>query len=200
MAIFLSSDVITFLIQAAGGGISIGANDTKGAKLGSNVFLAGLAIQLLSFLLFTCLFIVFVWRVRKFEREVWGMDGGREWWRDWRALAVAVAFSCVGILIRSVYRTVELSQGFEGAIATNEGFFYGLDTLPLWIAVVVYCPFWPGRFIPTFSSVSAPAPMLVNDEEREGRESSGTVRVENENENEKEKGKGEEGSREGGVV
>lgn len=40
--------------------------------------------------------------------------------------------------------------------------------------------------------------MLVNDEEREGRESSGTVRVENENE--KEKGKGEEGSREGGVV
>lgn len=36
--------------------------------------------------------------------------------------------------------------------------------------------------------------MLVNDEEREGRESSGTVPVENEKE------KGGEGSREGGVV
>ena len=56
--------------------------------------------------------------------------------------------------IRSVYRTIELSQGFEGPIATNEGFFYGLDTLPLFVAVVVYCPFWPGRFIPPSPSFS----------------------------------------------
>lgn len=102
MTIFLTSDVITFLIQAAGGGISIGANDNKGAQLGSNVFLAGLAIQLLSFLLFTVLFVVFVFRVRKYEPSVWRMDGkeGKVWYEDWRALTVAVGFSCVGILVR----------------------------------------------------------------------------------------------------
>ena len=44
---------------------------------------------------------------------------------------------------------LELSQGFNGAIASNEGLFYGLDTLPLFIAIVVYIPFWPGRFINT---------------------------------------------------
>ena len=49
--------------------------------------------------------------------------------------------------IRSLFRVVELSQGFEGAIATNEALFYGLDTLPLFIAVSIYVPFWPGRFI-----------------------------------------------------
>lgn len=49
--------------------------------------------------------------------------------------------------IRSIYRTIELSQGYVGPLATNEATFYGLDTLPLFIAVVIYLPFWPGRFI-----------------------------------------------------
>lgn len=47
-----------------------------------------------------------------------------------------------------MFRVIELSQGFKGPLATNEGIFYGLDTLPLFIAVSVYVPFWPGRFIP----------------------------------------------------
>jgi hypothetical protein len=51
------------------------------------------------------------------------------------------------VQIRSVYRTAELSQGYVGPLATNEATFYGLDTLPLWIAVTVYVFFWPGRFI-----------------------------------------------------
>ena len=49
--------------------------------------------------------------------------------------------------IRSAYRTVELSQGFEGPLATSEGFFYGLDTFPLFLAIAVYIPLWPGQFI-----------------------------------------------------
>jgi hypothetical protein len=62
-------------------------------------------------------------------------------------LGVALGVSCVGIIIRSFYRVVELSQGFQGPIAQNEVLFYALDTLPLFIAILVYVPFWPGRFI-----------------------------------------------------
>jgi hypothetical protein len=51
--------------------------------------------------------------------------------------------------IRSVYRCIEISQGFRGRLGTSEGFFYGLDTLPLFIAIGIYVLFWPGRFIPT---------------------------------------------------
>ncbi len=97
-----------------------------------------------------------------YESGIWEA-GGRKWYDDWRALAGALFVSCIGILvcenhvkcshaeklqIRSVYRTIELSQGFEGRLATMESFFYGLDTLPLFIAVAIYVPFWPGRFIP----------------------------------------------------
>lgn len=54
-----------------------------------------------------------------------------------------------------MYRTIEISQGFGGHLATTEAFFYALDTLPLWVAVAVYVPFWPGRFIPLFVPAGA---------------------------------------------
>jgi len=64
-----------------------------------------------------------------------------------------MVLSCIGILIRSVYRCIELGQGFQGRLATSEPFFYGLDTLPLFIAIVVYLPFWPGRFITPITEI-----------------------------------------------
>lgn len=55
--------------------------------------------------------------------------------------------------IRSIYRTIELSQGYHGKLATTESFFYGLDTLPLFIAIAIYIPFWPGRYIPNVNEL-----------------------------------------------
>lgn len=49
--------------------------------------------------------------------------------------------------IRSVYRTIEGLQGYDGALATNEHTFYLFDSLPLLIAIGVYALFWPGSYI-----------------------------------------------------
>ncbi|KAA1466426.1 hypothetical protein DENSPDRAFT_925849 [Dentipellis sp. KUC8613] len=146
MPFFLSSDITTFLIQAAGGGISLG-NGPNSAQNGGHIFLAGLVLQLVSFLIYTAIFTTFTYRVRKYEPTVWAKDAGMRWYNDWRALAGALGLSCVGIIIRSCYRVAEMSEGFLGSLSTTEGYFYGLDTLPLFIAIVVYIPFWPGRFI-----------------------------------------------------
>ncbi|CAL1712152.1 unnamed protein product [Somion occarium] len=118
------------------------------AKLSSNIFLGGLALQVLSFAFFTLLFFRFLYHVYTLEPQVWSRDSLKPWYQDWRGLAGAMFISCIGILIRSAYRTIELSEGYSGRLATTEGFFYGLDTLPLFFAVAVYVPFWPGRFIP----------------------------------------------------
>jgi hypothetical protein len=45
-----------------------------------------------------------------------------------------------------------LSEGYAGPLATSEKHFYGLDTLPLFIAIAIYVPFWPGRYIRTSES------------------------------------------------
>ena len=50
--------------------------------------------------------------------------------------------------VRSVYRTIELSEGYQGHLTTTEKYFYLLDLLPLLVALVIYIPFWPGRYIP----------------------------------------------------
>ncbi|KIY73997.1 RTA1-domain-containing protein [Cylindrobasidium torrendii FP15055 ss-10] len=144
---FVSSDIITFLIQAAGGGLSTSKNPDTGL-VGSRVFLAGLALQLLSFIIFTIIYARFLVLLHKRSPALWLRDTHLPWYHDWRALAASLILSCIGILIRSVYRTIELGQGFHGHLATTEAYFYGLDTLPLFIAIAVYVPFWPGRFIP----------------------------------------------------
>ncbi|KAG2738396.1 hypothetical protein P692DRAFT_20698496, partial [Suillus brevipes Sb2] len=52
------------------------------------------------------------------------------WYNDWRALAGALAISCIGLLIRSFYRVVEASQGFRGNLSTSETAIYYLgDTI-----------------------------------------------------------------------
>ncbi|KAA1466425.1 RTA1-domain-containing protein [Dentipellis sp. KUC8613] len=160
--VFLSSDITTFLIQAAGGGVATGTS-VKSATTGTHIFLAGLIIQLISFLIYTSILLSFLYNVHKFEPEIWRKDAGKRWFSDWRALAGALVVSCIGIIIRSIYRTAEMSQGFRGALATNEALFYGLDTLPLFLAVVIYLPFWPGRFIQV---PAEPQPEAVDDEQK----------------------------------
>ncbi|KAJ7228483.1 RTA1-like protein [Mycena pura] len=144
---FISSDITTFLVQAAGGSVSISSNTLSVGLTGSHIFLAGLVMQLTSFLVFTTIFFVFIHRVRTREPATWAMDSAKSWQQDWRTLAAAMTFSFLGILIRSGYRVAELSQGYMGHLATTEPFFYALDTLPLFIAIATYVFFWPGRFI-----------------------------------------------------
>lgn len=55
--------------------------------------------------------------------------------------------------VRSIFRTIELGEGYAGYLATHEVYFYTLDTLPLFIAISIFVPFWPGRFIREESSV-----------------------------------------------
>ncbi|KAF9226284.1 RTA1-domain-containing protein [Gyrodon lividus] len=144
--IFMSSDITTFLIQATGGGMIVSPSLSQ-RLTGSHILLAGLVLQFASFLTFSCIYTRFLYRVYTLERSVWERDKEQQWALDWRALAGALAVSCIGILVRSCYRVAELSQGYQGHLATTEAFFYALDTLPLLITISVYIPFWPGKFI-----------------------------------------------------
>ncbi|KAG1768151.1 RTA1 like protein-domain-containing protein [Suillus occidentalis] len=74
------------------------------------------------------------------EEHMWMRDSKQHWNSDWRTLATAMA-------IRSCYRVAEIAQGFHGSLGSSESAFYLGDTLPLFVAIVIYVPFWPGRFI-----------------------------------------------------
>ena len=56
-----------------------------------------------------------------------------------------------------MYRTIELSEGFDGFLTRTEVYFFALDFVPLLVALVCYVPFWPGRFIPNSVTWTGPS-------------------------------------------
>ncbi|BGP06611.1 Envelope glycoprotein gp160 [Rhodotorula toruloides] len=151
--LFITSDVITFFLQASGGGMSAGDSDGM-RKLGPKIALVGLILQLVSFGIFTLLLLVWGLRVQKrlprpiprFRFSAYSVFS-KEPVEDWRPLFWVMCLTCVGIIVRSAFRIVEYAEGYYGYLATHESYFYLLDALPLWLAMSLYCYFYPARFI-----------------------------------------------------
>ncbi|KAF7314403.1 hypothetical protein MKEN_00913100 [Mycena kentingensis (nom. inval.)] len=167
--IFVWSDVSTFLLQSAGGGLSASKNPDS-ANLGNKIAMVGVILQAVSFFLFSVVFGIFGWRVRKHFPKAWKPSpqyGNAPFnpfstkpVQDWRILFYAVCITCVGITIRSVFRAVEFAGGHDGPIQTTEAYFYFLDALPLWISMTLFCIIWPTRVLnrvplPGFSGASS---------------------------------------------
>lgn len=93
---FVISDVVTFLIQAGGGGLST-SQDEGMRNIGGNIFLAGVILQLVSFGIFTILYVWFGFQVYRKDKVLWNTPG-------WKPLFFALGWTCIGFLIRSVYR------------------------------------------------------------------------------------------------
>ncbi|KAJ6487146.1 RTA-like protein [Mycena vitilis] len=149
--IFVWSDVTTFLLQCSGGGLTSTGNGNI-ANFGNKIGMIGLVLQAISFLLFTVALILFAARVAKHFPDLWRARHprpfkllSREPIDDWRILIYTMCVTCVGILVRSVFRVAEFVGGYSSTIATHEGYFYAFDTLPLWIAMTIYCFIWPTR-------------------------------------------------------
>ena len=83
--------------------------------LPSQIFLTGLALQLISFFISTMLSLCFLLRVRIHAPHVWNPSPIPVWWRHWRTLSTAMCLSCIGILIRlfpSQFHTSRADLGF----------------------------------------------------------------------------------------
>lgn len=71
-----------------------------GFSRGTQLFKAGIILQLFSFSFFTILVLVFTTRVYSQARNIWTADKGAGT-RDWRWLLFALSVACVTILVSS---------------------------------------------------------------------------------------------------
>ncbi|GAA5958416.1 hypothetical protein JCM8115_002459 [Rhodotorula mucilaginosa] len=147
--LFVLSDIVSFVLQAFGSGSSA-SGDAHASK---KTIVIGLVVQLVSYCLFCLIFLIFGLRVKHVRP---GLELERFRWRhlnpfsvkpiaNWKVLYWAIAFSSIGIIIRSVYRVLEYTQGDH--LATHEVYFYMLDTLPLWVSTTSYVFVWPSRVL-----------------------------------------------------
>ncbi|KAL4809807.1 RTA1 like protein-domain-containing protein [Aspergillus unguis] len=120
--IFVAGDVISFLMQATGAGIMV--KDDSSTDLGENIIVGGLFVQIAFFVFFMIVALSFEIRMSRN-----GIVVSPYLHPIWRRHMVALGFTSVLILIRSVVRVVEYMMGYDSFIMRQEVFIYVFDAL-----------------------------------------------------------------------
>ncbi|KAJ5131231.1 uncharacterized protein N7515_007270 [Penicillium bovifimosum] len=148
--IFVTGDVLSFLLQCAGGGLM--STGSSMHETGSNVTIGGLIIQLLFFGFFVIVTTVFHARINRqptsksqADRDLTRGDGWKR--RNWVTILVGLYLVSILILVRSIFRLVEYIQGYDGYIMTHEVFMYVFDAVLMWLAMVVMNVYHPAEIL-----------------------------------------------------
>ncbi|KAJ6120122.1 RTA1-domain-containing protein [Penicillium sp. IBT 18751x] len=149
--IFCTCDVISLVVQAAGGGMASSESDNKGDTApGTNTMVAGIVFQLFSITVFVVCAIDVFRRVKRLGMLGMATNGSL------RPLLAAMVLSVVCIYIRSIYRTIELAQGWNGYLITHQSYFIGLDGVMMVIAVGIFNICHPGWLLPSDAEFTLP--------------------------------------------
>ncbi|KAL4884933.1 RTA1 like protein-domain-containing protein [Aspergillus karnatakaensis] len=142
--IFVTGDVISFLMQCGGGGLMSGDNPDS-RKTGETITIIGLVVQVIFFGFFLITAIIFHIRINKAptarSNEVKTHWRGNVMARNWVTLLYALYVVSILILIRSVFRLVEFIDGYGGYLMTHEVFLYVFDAV-LMAIVMGILNFW----------------------------------------------------------
>ncbi|KAL4864556.1 hypothetical protein BDV12DRAFT_175976 [Aspergillus spectabilis] len=144
---FITFDFIALLLQAIGGAMASTADDgdQEATDLGINIMIAGLAWQVASLLIFVGMATHFFFRVRKAPATDFNMDfENLRRSRYFKASLWGLGIATIVIIIRSVFRCAELSEGFDGHLANDEITFMILEATMIAISVICLCAFQPG--------------------------------------------------------
>ncbi|KKZ63099.1 hypothetical protein EMCG_00309 [[Emmonsia] crescens] len=136
--IFVTGDVLSFVIQGAGGGIMASGTDSN-LSLGQKIIIVGLCIQLIFFGLFIIVSVIFHRRMA--ASPTTASLSIRVSWRKYLYSLYAVS---VLIMIRSIFRVAEYVQGADGTLLRNEAYLYIFDAALMWILMVLLNVVHPG--------------------------------------------------------
>jgi len=155
--IFVACDFVSLILQAVGGAKASGANTQIEEDIGTHIMVGGIVFQLLCTIAFAILAILFVNKAKK--------DGvlfcGQRHHARLELLLKATALSAACIIVRGIYRTVELSQGWNGYLIQHQYFFL-FDSIPMVTLLFVLAAAHPHWTLPR---ASAPQPLISKVEE-----------------------------------
>ncbi|KAJ5666744.1 RTA1 like protein-domain-containing protein [Penicillium macrosclerotiorum] len=161
--LFVGFDIFALLLQLSGAVMisSASPGDPDGInKLdkGKEIAQAGVIIQLIAFGLFSMAAIRFNFTSKRFSEsldERYTNVGEKEYMidgivkkRHWPALLRVVNITTLLILVRSIYRLVEFTEGSTGYINTHEWTMYVFDALVIYPCVVLFIYWHPGVYLP----------------------------------------------------
>ncbi|KAI9924203.1 hypothetical protein MW887_007153 [Aspergillus wentii] len=142
--IFVSCDLLSLILQAAGGAITSTADDNDTSQKGINIMIAGLSTQVVSLAIFMGLCIDLAIRIRRSPQNLNWSFGALRSTLKWKLFLISLAIATITIFIRSIFRVAELKDGFDGALANDEVTFMILEGAMMSIACICMTVFHPG--------------------------------------------------------
>ncbi|CAO1622808.1 unnamed protein product [Parajaminaea phylloscopi] len=173
---FVSLDVASLAVQGAGSGIAatneINGRDPRG---GANLVVGGLSVQLLGYLIFDTLAILFASKVFSSQwQSKHGVVPAPHLWTRKMQIGIVMAFlSALLVLLRSCFRTGEMADGWIGRIAQREWYYYVFDATPVTLAVLLLAIWHPSQYLPL--QISPPADEGEVDEGQREKAQGGTA-------------------------
>ncbi|KAF8895227.1 RTA1-like protein [Infundibulicybe gibba] len=140
--VFCTFDIISLAVQGAGGAMaSMAANHGGDPAIGGHVMLGGIAFQLATITIYVLCAVEFFIRYFKDaplrttlpyspNEKSRGVIGKRM-----KVMIAALVFNTTCLFIRSVYRTIELSNGWDGRIISTQLYFNVLDGAMVVLAI-----------------------------------------------------------------
>lgn len=141
-AIFVLGDVLSFFVQAGGGGIMSSSKTTSAYKLGEKVIVVGLIIQIIWFGVFVVATVLFNIRIQRSPTSQ-----SRSLTSPWKRLIYVLYGTSALIMIRSIYRVVEYVMGSSGILQEKEVFLYVFDSLPMVLVTILFAAFHPSQVL-----------------------------------------------------
>ncbi|TFL02859.1 RTA1 like protein-domain-containing protein [Pterulicium gracile] len=143
--VFLSCDIVSLIVQSVGGGLA--ASDDENPERGANIMLGGIVFQTVVIIVFCVVSGEFLFRYIK-DQSISGKtrERGTAYLRL-KLMLAAVIFVLVLLVIRAIYRIIELSEGWEGTVITTEWYFNLFDGAMIALAMTVLNVFHPGYWL-----------------------------------------------------
>ncbi|CAI7582674.1 unnamed protein product [Penicillium discolor] len=140
--IFVLGDVLAFFIQSGGGGIMSSAKSASSLKLGEDVIIVGLIVQIIFFGFFVVVSIIFHKRMAGDPTSAAMATSV-----DWHRYMLVLYFASALIMIRCLYRVIEYIQGSTGFLQSHEYFVYVFDAALMLLVAIIFLVFHPSQII-----------------------------------------------------
>jgi hypothetical protein len=134
--LFVIGDVLSFLLQAGGGGIQA-AGTLELYDIGEKIIIAGLFVQICMFGFFLVTTVTFHLRFRQ-AKDAAAQQTPIPWKRHLTVLYVVSAV----IMVRSLFRVVEYLQGNRGFLISHEIFLYMFDAILMAAVMAIFLVFY----------------------------------------------------------
>jgi hypothetical protein len=144
--IFVSLDILSFIIQLIGGGMTGPGSAPETVRHGLDIYMGGIGMQQFFISIFLLLAVKFHCEMAEAENSRHINTPSKP---GWKRMIFALYASLAAITARIIFRLVEFSGGVgpNNRIIHKEFFAYALDAMPMLVAISAWNISHPGRWL-----------------------------------------------------